>query len=93
MNKVNDSQQSCLGMYFDPSWKDCNCLIWMELDLSQTLKVDNCLSMFALLHPKVVYIILNHQMTINVENLAGYCALEIIQVFGLTSKRLRFLID
>jgi hypothetical protein len=53
----------------------------MELDLSQTLKVDNCLSMFALLHPKIVYIVLNHQMTTNVENVAGYCTLEIIQVF------------
>jgi len=81
MNKVYDSQQSCLGMYFDPSWKDCNCLMWMELDLSQTLKVDNYLSMLALLHPKIIYIVFSHQMTLNVENLQGYYTIEIIQLF------------
>jgi hypothetical protein len=53
----------------------------MELDLSQTLKVDNYLSMLALLHPKIVYIVFSHQMTINVENLEGYYTIEIIQLF------------
>jgi len=55
MNKVNDSQQSCLGMYFDPSWKDCNCLIWMELDLSQTLKVDKSFNVCTLASKDTIY--------------------------------------
>jgi hypothetical protein len=54
----------------------------MELDLSQTLKVDNYLSMLAFLHPKIVYIAFSHQMTINVENFQGYYIIEIIQLFG-----------
>jgi hypothetical protein len=53
----------------------------MELDLSQTLKGDNYLSMLALLHPKIAYIVFSHQMTINVENLQGYYTIEIIQLF------------